>query len=132
MTESPVTVSPSLSIADARERMFLEGGRHLPVVEDGKLVGIITARDCAVLEASLEYMKDDTITVRVAMSSTPYTCHPDARLHTVASEMAEQRYGSAVVVDPDAPSRIVGLFTTTDAMRALVYYTEPYLTEVSD
>ena len=43
----------------------------------------------------------------------------DAHLHAVASEMAEHKYGTAIVVDREHPGHVVGLFTTTDALRAL-------------
>ncbi len=46
----------------------------------------------------------------------PYTVSPDAPLRDVARTMAEQKFGSAVVVDGD---EVTGVFTTTDALRAL-------------
>jgi acetoin utilization protein AcuB len=54
--------------------------------------------------------------VEEAMTAQPFTVPPDAALEDVARAMAEQKYGSAVVVDKGA---VVGLFTTTDALRAL-------------
>jgi acetoin utilization protein AcuB len=46
-----------------------------------------------------------------------YCVSPDAPLVEVAREMAEHKYGSAVVVEGP---KVVGVFTTTDALRALV------------
>jgi CBS domain-containing protein len=51
------------------------------------------------------------------MSRDPYTTTPSAPLEEVARDMADRKYGSAVVVDH---GKVVGLFTTVDALRALV------------
>lgn len=45
MTKDPETVSPSESENDALDIMLAHGFRHLPVVDDGELVGIISIRD---------------------------------------------------------------------------------------
>ncbi len=45
MTRDPVTIGPETSLAEARELMLTRGFRHLPVLEGGALVGIISIRD---------------------------------------------------------------------------------------
>jgi CBS domain-containing protein len=45
MTEDPVTAPPDQDSEDAAETMLAGGFRHLPVVEDGKLIGIVSLRD---------------------------------------------------------------------------------------
>jgi CBS domain-containing protein len=45
MTKEPVTVSPDASAAESLDRMLAEGFRHLPVTEDGALVGVVSLRD---------------------------------------------------------------------------------------
>lgn len=45
MTEHPTTIGPDASVADARELLRLNRVHHLPVVEDGKLVGLVSASD---------------------------------------------------------------------------------------
>ncbi|MDE2368664.1 MAG: CBS domain-containing protein [Burkholderiales bacterium] len=52
MTENPVTTGPGCSLGQALTRMHQLGIRHLPVVEEGRLVGMITARDA--LDPDLE------------------------------------------------------------------------------
>ena len=95
MTASPETIAADLTLAQARDRMFQLQARHLPVVDNGELVGILSDRDLLLAEAL------------------------EGDLHAVAAEMAEHRYGSAVVVDPEHPGHVLGLFTTTDALTAL-------------
>ena len=117
MTFAPETIQADLTLAQARERMFGLTARHLPVVENGELVGILSDRDISLAEALSGDL--ERLLVRQAMTARPFTCGPGAHLHAVASEMAEHKYGTAVVVDRDHPGHIVGLFTTTDALRAL-------------
>jgi len=45
MTKEPVTVGPDSSAAGALDRMLAEGFRHLPVTENGALVGVVSLRD---------------------------------------------------------------------------------------
>lgn len=121
MTPTPQCIEAGLTLEQARERMFQLGARHLPVLENGALVGIVSERDIDLFEAALhtDDAAEDRITVAQAMTVQPFTCGPDAHLHAVATEMAAHKYGTAVVVDPDHPARVVGVFTSTDALRAL-------------
>jgi CBS domain-containing protein len=118
MTALPETIEDALLLSDAKLRMFDLGVHHLPVVRDGKLVGILSHRDIAVAEAlaTVDYAK---IPVRSVMTPAPFTCGPNAHVEAVAREMAAHHYGSALVVDPEHPAQIIGVFTTTDALRAL-------------
>jgi CBS domain-containing protein len=45
MTPAPVTLEPDAKIAEARDRMLEEGFRHIPIVDAGRLVGIVSIRD---------------------------------------------------------------------------------------
>lgn len=117
MTPAPETIAADLTLAQARGRMFQINARHLPVVQDGELVGILSDRDIALVEAIEGDL--ERLLVRQAMSPVPFTCGPGAHLHAVAAEMAAHKYGSAIVVDREHPGHVVGVFTTTDALRAL-------------
>ncbi len=118
MTTMPETIEEDLELGDAKIRMFEHGIHHLPVVRDGQLIGILSARDIAVAEA-LTVMDPQHIPVSRIMTQVAFTCGPNAHVEAVAREMAAHHYGSAVVVDREHPSHIVGVFTTTDALRAL-------------
>jgi len=45
MSHDPVTLPPEATIAEAHDRMLQEGFRHIPILEDGRLVGIVSLRD---------------------------------------------------------------------------------------
>jgi acetoin utilization protein AcuB len=115
MSPAPVTIAPERTLADAHRLMRERNIRHLPVVDRGRLVGLLSQRDLYLLE-TLASVDPAAETVGEAMSAEPYAVAPDAPLELVAVEMADRRIGSAVVVDRGA---VVGLFTTVDALRAL-------------
>jgi acetoin utilization protein AcuB len=115
MTTTPHTIGSDQTIATAKTMMREHGFRHLPVLTGGKLTGVLTDRDIKLIE-SLAGAGAGTLQVADAMTESVYCTVPDRELDAVAAEMAEHKYGSAVVVQND---KVVGIFTTTDACRAL-------------
>jgi acetoin utilization protein AcuB len=118
MTPAPHTIGreQSLSVAQAHMRAF--GVRHLPVLHAGKLVGILSQRDALFVE-TLHDVDPAEVPVEDAMSGDVYVVSPDASLFEVAAEMAEHKYGCAVVMDGGG---VAGIFTTVDALRALLLF----------
>jgi len=112
MTPNPYTITVDQTLAIAHDVMRDRGLRHLPVMRDGKLVGVVSQRDLYFLEA---IAGNDATFDRVmnAMTSEVYTVGPEEDLCAVAKVMAENRYGCAVVVDG---IRVLGIFTSTDAL----------------
>jgi acetoin utilization protein AcuB len=115
MTVGPIVVGVSQTLADAHRIMRERSIRHLPVVDGGALVGVVSQRDLYLLE-TLRGVDPGTETVDEAMTADPFTVAPDAPLEEVAAEMARRKVGSAVVLDRGS---VIGVFTTTDALRAL-------------
>jgi acetoin utilization protein AcuB len=115
MTVSPVVITSGKSLAEAHQLMRERKIRHLPVVDDGRLVGLVSQRDLYLLE-TLKDVDQGTETVEEAMTPEPYTVGPDVALDEVSQTMAEHRFGSAVVVEKGV---VIGVFTTTDALAAL-------------
>jgi acetoin utilization protein AcuB len=115
MTPSPHTIGADQPLRVALEVMNAHRIRHLPVLRDGDLVGLLSKRD---LEVALALPGVDPATVEVeeAMIPDPFAISPDSSLEWIAMEMAEHKYGSTVVVDG---KKVVGVFTTVDALRAL-------------
>ncbi len=115
MTSSVHTIGASLSLADAARVMKKHQVRHLPVLESGALVGVLSDRDVQVI-SSMSELDPTCILVEDAMSQAPFTVSPTTPLVEVASHMAETKIGSAVVMEND---KVVGVFTTVDGMRVL-------------
>jgi CBS-domain-containing membrane protein len=96
--------------------MYQDNIRHLPVVdEQGKLVGMLSTRDIAAA-AAINGVDPGRAKVEDAMASVPFTCADHSPLVSVVERMERDRLGSAIVTRDNKP---VGIFTTTDALRAL-------------
>lgn len=115
MTPGPDVIAPNDTLLYARSFMQEHGIRHLPVMRDGELVGILSDRDVNPTLAT-KCSSPDSLTVEDAMSRDPYAVPPNTPLTVVALRMAERKIGSTVVVDGGV---VVGVFTTTDALVAL-------------
>jgi acetoin utilization protein AcuB len=115
MTPSPHTIGASQTLATARALMQRHHIRHLPVLEAGQLVGILAERDLG-LVSGLPGVDLGRVTVSEAMTPEPRCLSPDSSLEWVVAEMAQAHLGSILVVDDE---RVVGIFTTIDALRAL-------------
>jgi acetoin utilization protein AcuB len=115
MTPSPhsIGVHQPLSAAHAvmRERRI----RHLPVLDGGKLVGLISQRDLYFVE-TLKDSEPESVEVGEAMSQDIYSVGLQEDVDAVAETMAERRYGCALVVED---GHVRGIFTRSDALRAL-------------
>lgn len=125
MTPDPVTVGPkalaSKTLLLMQERKF----RRAPVVEDGRLVGIVTRDDLAGWlrylagrsDASRESRDFQRLLVENVMTPSPFTVRPDTPLEEVARLMLERKIGALPVVEEE---RVVGIVSESDIFRALV------------
>jgi acetoin utilization protein AcuB len=115
MTHCPHTIGHDQPLSAAHEMMRRYGIRHLPVLQGGKLVGMLSQRDLHFIE-TLSDVDPEKVPVSDAMSPETYAVGPRSSLRRVAAEMADHRYGSAVIVEKE---RVIGILTTVDGMRAL-------------
>lgn len=116
MTAPAIGVPPTMEAVAALERMIELKFRRLPVVVDGKLVGIVTRGD---LEAKLGW---DRMTwrrlgrcVEDAMTRNPFTVAPGDRLERAVELMLRHRIGGIPVVDG---GKVAGIITESDIFRA--------------
>src|SRR5919108_1663818 len=113
MTPNPATVSPQTSVADVWDLMRQHAIRHMPVVERGVLVGIVSDRDLADgLRRELS-----TPVVKV-MSSDVVDVDPDAELGEVVDLLVENRIGAVPVVRPET-QELVGIVSYIDVLAAV-------------
>ncbi|HET9953548.1 MAG TPA: CBS domain-containing protein [Polyangiaceae bacterium] len=114
MTPSPITIGRNQPMSVAHRLMREHEIRHLPVLEAGRVLGIVSAGDLHLVE-TLRDVDPNRVTVEEAMTENPYTVPPSEPLDRVVTEMAEHKYGCALVVDHH---KVVGIFTTVDACKA--------------
>jgi acetoin utilization protein AcuB len=89
--------------------------RHLPILKDGELKGVVSQRDLYFLE-SLDDADPDEVTVDEAMTEDVIAVAPDTPVADVARQMAKQRVGSVIIMDA---GKVAGIFTTMDALQVL-------------
>jgi acetoin utilization protein AcuB len=115
MSQCPHSIGKKQTLSTAHSMMRKWQIRHLPVLDGGQVVGLLSLRDLHLVE-TLRDVDPNKVPVEDAMSPDPYTIAPDADLRGVAVEMATRKLGSAIVV---SDGKVVGLFTTVDALHAL-------------
>jgi len=112
MTNAPHTIGNDISVKKAHEMMREGHYRHLPVQHGGKLVGLISDRDVSLASS---FGDPEKLTVDDVMTQAPYTVKDSTSLDQVVAQMAEQKIGSAIVVDDH--EKVVGIFTAVDALK---------------
>jgi CBS domain-containing protein len=114
MTKDLVTVRESDDVALAEALLRLGGIRHLPVVRDHKLVGILTQRDILRSGASGKAGARE-IAVSDVMTREPTAVRPAMALSHAARLMLERKFGCLPVCDADG--KLVGIVTEADFVR---------------
>lgn len=114
MVESPHKVGRTMQIHQAMRLMEECDFRHLPVIENSRLVGMISQRD---LKAAMALPQAQTLVVEDIMKFPVYAVSQKTALRKVVRTMADKKIGSTVVLD--SQGKVVGIFTTTDALKLL-------------
>ncbi len=119
MTIDPQTVSPDTSLRHVIELMKHEGCRQLPILDDGKLIGIITDRDVrlalnsplSVRVRSVNEELLDRLTAQSCMTPDPLTVTPNMPAYRAAELLSLYKFGALPVLDGET---LVGIITVTD------------------
>ena len=126
MTTRPVTVTTKATIAEALALMRDLDIRHVPVVEHGALVGMLSDRDLAYLDvgASLtdvgatRLRRELSTPVVKAMSSDVIYVEPETDVSEIVALLLEHKIGAVPVVQPDSRA-VVGIVSYIDVLRAV-------------
>jgi acetoin utilization protein AcuB len=113
MSKAPRSVGVDQPIEVAAERMAELDVRHLPVLEGGALIGVISDRDIALASAAAPGLP---MRVEEAMSAVPYRVDESTPLAEAVEHLASRKLGCAIVTRHD---HVVGMFTLTDALSVL-------------
>jgi acetoin utilization protein AcuB len=129
MTKNPITIDAGESIVKALHLLKERNVRRLPVLQDGKLVGLVTERmlltfspgKSTTLDAwEVHYLLAQT-PVTAAMNAQPHTVTPDTDLADCAQIIHDRKLNGITVVDEHGS--LVGILTTTNALEALIWFT---------
>ncbi len=122
MMGSPVTLKPDDTLDLANDVISLGRIRHIPVVDDGRLVGLLSERDLVGAAASKIFgLKQKnksvllkSVLIKDVMKKRIVTVKPETPIKETAKLMAEKKIGCVPVV---SDGTLVGLVTTTDILR---------------
>jgi CBS domain-containing protein len=117
-----VTISANERLSTVDDIMTLGRVRHIPVVQAGRLVGVVSQRD--LLRASLSALSQhrdaerraflSVVEIARVMSTPPIVVTPDATIEEAAEIMASKRIGCLPVLEDH---ELVGMVTETDILR---------------
>lgn len=125
MTPNPITVAPETSFAEAMDIIRRKKVRRLPVVKDGKLVGIVAEKDLLSASPSKATSLDvweitsllHKLKVEEIMTKDVVTVSPDTPIEEAAVIMADKKIGALPVVKGE---KLVGIITETDIFKTFV------------
>ncbi len=112
MTRNPTVIGPVDSLSSAQEKMRSGDFRRLPVVLDGRLIGIVTDRDLRRCTGLLEKVK-----VNAVMTEILVTVSPNDTIEKAAQLMLKHKIGGLPVVEEN---KLVGVITTSDLLQTFL------------
>lgn len=127
MTPYLLTCSPWTTLAEAHDTMAKNHIRRLPVIDEDRLVGIITREDVLAAESTKGIDRKSTeelrrrrsaVAVQAVMSKKPVTVHEGDTIGRAAELMMDNKIGSVPVVNADG--KVAGIVTESDVFRAIV------------
>lgn len=131
MTQNIATISPQQSIQEASQLMSQHNVGSIPVVDNGRCVGIVTDRDIA-LRAVSQGQSPSATTVQSVMTTDIVTGTPAMDVHEAANLMAQRQIRRLPVVDNGSVTGIVALgdlatqnIYQNEAGQALAQISEP-------
>ena len=126
MSSNPVTVAPDASVAEVWDLMREHAIRHIPVLDRGALVGMLSDRDLAhfdivrLLDAEGADALRRALATPVAkvMSSDVVDVSPDAELGEVVDLLVDNRIGAVPVVRPES-QELIGIVSYIDVLEGI-------------
>jgi CBS domain-containing protein len=110
-TRNLVSVRPEDDLTVAAQIMRWAGVRHLPVLDDGTVVGVLTERD--LLRHRADAGREDGDPVRAYMTASPEVIGPEDDVASACAQMVARKIGCLPVVDG---GKLIGIVTTTDVV----------------
>jgi len=141
MSKEPLTVAPELTVTEAARLMVDNRVGALPVLEDGKLIGIVTEGDLIMQDVKLEFptylhlidgfvlyppatarfeselRKAVAANVRAVMTTEPITVQVDSSVEDAATLLVEREVSRLPVLDGET---LVGVVSKSDIVRSLL------------
>ena len=126
MTKNPITIEKDATVIEAIHLMKEKKIRRIPVMDKGKIAGIVTEKMLLDFKPSkatsldtweIHYLLSKTL-VTEAMNPKPYKVKPDTDLADCAKFLHDRKLNGVLVVDDN--DNLTGIFTVTNALEALI------------
>ena len=125
MAQNPLTLDRNETLDLAESIMNLGRIRHMPVVDDGRVIGILSQRDLfrSALLTALGFGRKTTtaliktIKIKEVMTEDVITIAPETTIKDAARTMIDKKIGCLPVVENE---KLIGLLTETDMLRYVV------------
>ena len=125
MTREVITLSLKDSLYSAEKRMKTNHIRHMPVVDDDNLIGLISLSDLQRISFIDAYSKEGTedtpvynmLSIKDMMIKNPLTANPETTILEVSKLLASKEFHSLPVVEDE---KLVGIITTTDLLHYFI------------
>lgn len=125
MTKDIITLNLSNTLYTAEKRLKKHHIRHIPVVEEEKIIGLISLSDLKRVSFIDAYSKEGTedtpvynlLSIRDMMIKDPLTVSPETTILEVSKLLASKEFHSLPVVEGD---KLVGIITTTDLLHFFI------------
>lgn len=116
-TPDPVTAPETATVDELHRLMRDHGIRHIPILKDKTVIGVVSERDIKVA-SGLTSKEKTLVQAKDIMAPDPVTVPSDMSLDETAFLMSDRKIGSVIVNDEDG--KFYGIFTATDALNALI------------
>ena len=124
MTHNPISVDVSATVRQAAERLFDLDVRHLPVLENNELIGMLSDRDLKGYRWSYAQLLDDATNdaelpdtlVAELMTGSVLSVSPDSDIKEVIDLIKDHKVGAVAVVGPE--NNLVGIVSYVDVLTA--------------
>ncbi len=130
MTSNPITIDASASVIEALHTLRERNIRRLPVMKQGRLVGLVTekmllgytpGKATTLDQWELHYLLSKT-PVTAAMNPKPHTVKPATPIAEAAKLLHDRKLNGVIVLDDRGD--LVGILTTTNALEALIWFAQ--------
>lgn len=128
MTQKVTTIELDKSLQKANDILLTHKFRHLPVVENGKLIGILSLTDIRRLSFSQAYgdpelVADNAIfellSIEQVMNHTPHVVNETDTIESVAQALTKEEFHALPVMN--SSNELAGIITTTDIIKHLLH-----------
>lgn len=116
MTKTPIVLSTKDDVKDAFALLLENRIRQAPVLENGKLTGIVTDRDLRM--ALVQNLKVNNLTVGLAMTKDPVTVTGDTKITDAGKIISIGKFNAIPVIEKSG--QLIGIITTTDILNYFI------------